>query len=962
MHKRYDDVLIPEAWDQDLLETRQHLASYGDRWWGFLSGSYREARNRLNGLCREELPQDPEQRLSLVDAILEARRHREVIRDHEPLGAGLFGAQWQGEWSDWGVLARILDWIVELYREVGEGQLPQGLIEFLAGDPGIGGLEGKIAAAEDALVEHASSLAAAAQTLGLTEDVRSSLENQPLTAQESSFDAWHRNLDRLQPLVSYNQLSEVCRAEDLEGVLLQAQSWSEAGNRLVDSYRHTWYEGLLERAFRERPALARFDRVNHEHVVKKFRELDRLMIEHNRARLAHAHWQMVPTHEAGGQLGVLKREIQKKRRHLPIRQLVRRAGNAIQALKPVFMMSPLSIANFLEPGALNFDLVVFDEASQVRPVEALGAIARGKQVVVVGDGKQLPPTSFFDRLANADEADEDNLTADLESVLGLFSAQGIPERMLRWHYRSRHESLIAVSNHEFYEDRLVVFPSPDKGREDAGLVYHHLSDTVYDRGGTRSNQGEAKKVAAAVMVHARERPDLTLGVAAFSAAQAQAIEDQLEILRRGDPSCEGFFASHPHEPFFVKNLENVQGDERDVVFISVGYGRIAGGYVPMSFGPLNLDGGERRLNVLITRARRVCELFTNLASDDIDLGRSNARGVRALKTFLRYAKDGELDVPEVTGREPDSPFEESVLRALQQTGYRVETQVGSAGFFIDLAVVDSDKPGRYLLGVECDGATYHSARSARDRDRLRQEVLEGLGWRIHRIWSTDWFRNPEKELERLVKSVEEAKFYDGGPKEGEKRTPRTCPEIVREKQPDGAATPSVPAYETVDGGFIDGDGVSVWVAEIVRVESPVHVREVSRRITEAASLKRTGSRIKAAIEHGCDQAVQEGRARRSGEFLWRPDMQQAPLRDRSHLPDVSRKLEFVAPEEIEATIAKVVADSFGINRKEVPAAVLHLLLGFKRTMGAAQRRVTEVLDGMIAEGKLAEEDNHVTLG
>jgi superfamily I DNA and/or RNA helicase len=309
-----------------------------------------------------------------------------------------------------------------------------------------------------------------------------------------------------------------------------------------------------------------------------------------------------------------EREIQKKRRHLPIRQLVRRAGDAVQAIKPVFMMNPLSIANFLEPGALNFDLVVFDEASQVRPVEALGAIARGKQVVVVGDGKQLPSTSFFDRLMAAEDADVESVTADLENVLGLFSAQGAPERMLRWHYRSRHESLITVSNHEFYEDRLIVFPSPDKGRQDVGLVYHHLSDTVYDRGGTRSNVGEAKRVAEAVMEHARNRPHLTLGVAAFSVAQMQAVEDQLEILRRSDLSCEDFFTAHPHEPFFVKNLENAQGDERDVVFISVGYGRIAGGYVPMPFGPLNLDGGERRLNVLITRARRICEVFTNLTA------------------------------------------------------------------------------------------------------------------------------------------------------------------------------------------------------------------------------------------------------------------------------------------------------------------------------------------------------------
>ncbi len=973
VRERYDEVLIPEAWDQDLLETRQHLASYGNnplRFVWFVFPDYWDAHNRLEGLCRGSLPDNLDQQLALVDAMLEAQRHQRVIRDHETLGASLFGAQWQGERSDWSVLARLVEWIVRLYREVGEGQLPDGLIDFLVGDPARMGLEERIATTESALVDYASSVDAAARLLELEEGARSSLGEQSLTVQESTFDAWQRDLYRLQALVTYNQLSETCRREGLEGVLRQAESWPEAGAKLVDAYRYTWFEGLVERAFRERPALAGFDRVNHEYVVEKFRELDRLVIEHNRARLAHAHWQSVPTHEAGGQLGVLKREIQKKRRHLPIRQLVRRAGDAIQAVKPVFMMSPLSIANFLEPGALGFDLVVFDEASQVRPVEALGAIARGRQVVVVGDGKQLPPTSFFDRLVAAEDADEESMTADLESVLGLFSAQGAPERMLRWHYRSRHESLITVSNHEFYEDRLVVFPSPDRGREAAGLVYHHLPGTVYDRGGTRANVGEAKRVARAVMEHAKERPHLTLGVAAFSVAQMQAVEDQLEILRRADPSREGFFSDHPHEPFFVKNLENVQGDERDVVFISVGYGRTAAGHVPMSFGPLNQDGGERRLNVLITRARVACEVFTNLTADDIDLGRSNARGVRALKTFLRYAKDGELDVPEATGREPDSPFEESVLRALEKEGYRVEPQVGSAVFFIDLAVVDPERPGRYLLGIECDGATYHSARSARDRDRLRQEVLEGLGWRIHRIWSTDWFRNPEEELRRAAEAIEEAKLYRGRPEENGSGTRGRTADVVRDEVPDSVEAPSIPEYERADiritfyGEFHQASPASLGdvVSDIVAVESPIHAQELSRRVTEAAGITRTGSRIRAVIEAAIKSAVRRKKVRRRGDFLWHPEMEVAPLRDRSGLPDASKKLEFVAPEEIEAAIARVVAESYGMDRGEIPGAVVRILLGFRRTTEATQRRITGVLDGAIARGKLVEEGRHVSLG
>lgn len=958
---RYDEVLIPEAWEQDLVETRQHLANHTDKWWRSLSGDYRRARNRIGGLCREGPPADPQEQLALADAVLEARRHREVVGWFEPLGKDLFGERWRGERSDWPELRTLTEWMIELHNDVVGGEVPKGLIDTLADTPGVEGLEQKTSDVENALLEHGPVVEEVLEKLRLREDVRSVLRAQSLTVQEATFDAWDRHFDGLQSLVAFNALSGRCREEGLEGAVRQAESWDGAGTRLVDAFRYTWFEGLAERAFRERPALTHFDRENHEYVAERFRELDRLVLEHNRSRLAHLHWQETPTgRKTGGQLGVLRREMQKKRRHLPIRQLINKAGNAVQALKPVFMMSPLSIANFLEPGVLDFDLVVFDEASQVRPVEALGAISRGKQVVVVGDSKQLPPTSFFDRLMNAEENDEDNITADLESVLGLFVAQGAPERMLRWHYRSRHDSLITVSNNEFYDNRLVVFPSPGRDGEAAGLILHHLNDTVYDRGGTRSNVGEAKRVAEAVMEHARERPHLTLGVAAFSSAQTQAVEDQIEILRRNDPSHEGFFNSHTYEPFFVKNLENVQGDERDAIFISVGYGRTATGSVPMNFGPLNRDGGERRLNVLITRARRRCEVFTNMTSEDIDLGRAGSRGVRALKTFLRYAEGGGLDMPIPTGREPDSPFEEAVLRALQAAGHRVETQVGSAGFFIDLAIVDPDKPGRYVLGIECDGATYHSARSARDRDRLRQEVLEGLGWRIHRIWSTDWFRNPERELARTAEAIEEARIHDGTIQETRPSTVRESPNIEREEKLVPVGSSGAPAYErsnfriSVDGGElhqVDPDSLADILAQIVEIEGPIHVQEVSRRITEAASLSRTGSRIKAVVESSTRSAVRRRMVVRNGDFLWSPEMKEAPVRDRSGLPDGSRKLELVAPEELTAAVERTVANSYGIGREDAAPAALRLL-GFGRVTKAAEGKMEQAIEAAVSQGKV----------
>ena len=479
----------------------------------------------------------------------------------------------------------------------------------------------------------------------------------PFEEQQRVLADWAIRVDEVHDIALVNNALAAVEAEGLHSIAELAEDGQVAPYRLTIALEYARYDRILDRAFAERPALVSFDGASHESQIERFSEMDNLALDHNRHRVAHAHWQGLPSREGAGQLRNLRREMEKKRRHRPIRQLIRETGNAIQAIKPVFMMSPLSIATYIEPGSVRFDLVVFDEASQVRPVDALGALMRAEQAVVVGDARQLPPTSFFDAVTH-DDLDE-NVTANMESILGLMATSGCPSKMLRWHYRSRHESLIALSNREFYENRLEVFPSPDSGKQHVGLRYHHIPDSGYDRGRSRTNRKEAGEVANAVMGHAREHPELTLGVAAFSAAQMEAILDQLELLRRMYPDLEPFFNAHPEEPFFVKNLENVQGDERDVIFISVGYGRDANGQVTMNFGPLSRDGGERRLNVIITRARRRCHVFTNLRADDINLSAAGSAGVRAFKTFLAYAESGDLpsDVPIESGRDVDSPFQ-----------------------------------------------------------------------------------------------------------------------------------------------------------------------------------------------------------------------------------------------------------------------------------------------------------------
>ena len=713
-------VLIEQAWEQNLLTDRQHLINYGEKWWRVFSAKYRKTRARLQGLCTGALPKDNKACLTLVDDILDFQQRKRTYDQYAGLGEALFGAQWNQQRSDWEVLSRLSEWVIALYDDLGKGELPSGIVDFLAGHPDAGGLGEAIEPIEQEAEALRVSLLEVLGKLELSQRYSAGdLLGQPLQPLHEHLRLWRDELDKLYQMARFNQLSAALVQAGLTEVAEQAAQWSRVGSDIVRAFDLTWYSGLVELAYAVSPQLRQFDRIKQEHLVTRFRHLDQASLGHAQTGLAKAIWERMPSVNQPGEMDILRRELNKKRRHIPIRQLINSAGQAIQQIKPVFMMSPMSIASFLPPGRLEFDVVVFDEASQVKAVDAFGAILRGRQIIVVGDTRQMPPTDFFSRDVEMD--DEDNTTSDIESVLAMFRARGTQERYLSWHYRSRHESLIAVSNAEFYDRKLVVFPSPGTNPHATGLKLHYLPDAFYDRGRTRTNREEARAAAKAVMAHAATTPHLSLGVVAFSMAQRDLIQVEVELLRRDNPALEAFFTQqHPTEPFFIKNLENVQGDERDVILISIGYGRNETGRIAKEFGPLNRDGGERRLNVLITRAKLGMEVFSNFRADELELDASARHGVRALKHFLKYAETGELDIPRETGREADSPFELEVMLALRERGYQLEPQVGTAGYFIDIGVKDPDYPGRYVLAIECDGASYHSSRSARDRDRLRQ--------------------------------------------------------------------------------------------------------------------------------------------------------------------------------------------------------------------------------------------------
>ena len=797
----------------------------------------------------------------------------------------------------------------------------------------------------------------------------------------SLFTTWSQSGEGLYQWTSYRDRAERGRALGCADIVNRLSDGRLSPERAVPAFEMAYYEAIFSIMCATDPEISKFDGTLHSRKVVEFSDLDLQRIHVSADEIVRAHSKRIPPRDGGavGPLGILRNELQKKRGHMPIRKLVERAAPALQALKPVFMMSPLSVAQFLTPGAIDFDLLVMDEASQIQPVDALGAVARARQVVVVGDPRQLPPTSFFARMTGSADEDEDDgsRVADIESILGLFTARGLPMRMLRWHYRSKHQSLIAVSNRQFYESKLFVVPSPYTAEAGVGLRFHHIPDGIFDAGGKRCNSLEAKIVAKAIIQHALDYPDLSLGVAAFSVAQRRAILDELELLRRAHPETEGYFHAHPSEPFFVKNLENVQGDERDVIYISVGYGpTVPGGRVPMRFGPLGTEGGERRLNVLISRAKQRCEVFASMTDEDIDPDFAQSRkGVFAFRLFLHYARTGQLTLAESTGRGHDSVFEEQVANALQERGFNVHRQVGLAGFFIDLAIADPERPGRYLLGIECDGAAYHDALSARDRDRLRQSVLESHGWHIHRIWSTDWFQRPQQEMTRLVAAIEAAKAEDEV-----RAAKRVAPQVritaeevgdwtymgvesgVPDEQPPAAAkTPAYveavllrPSHHQEELHEVPRGVLVALVEAAVEAEGPVHFDEVVTRIREAWGLKRAGSRIRDAIHAAADVAERKGTVVRCGDFLSVPGRQPF-LRDRAEASSIGlRKPEAIPVDEVAAGAEAIVRANFGATKDQLVTEIARSL-GFKATSEVLRGRLVEGIELAISRGAIIDQ-------
>ena len=846
----------------------------------------------------------------------------------------LFGASWDLAGAPWDGLAAALRWCDDL-RDLLGGPVEPGVAATLATvtirDPRLPEVLAAYESASGSVGElfnaaGASSLSPQlAGRMGAAKEILSQLRDSVDDVAE-----WYA-FARTRAILHRNDMADPLRfccqkrvpAEQVRPILERA-------------VLETWVDHVLGADLRLREVRAS----DRDALVAEFSKLDKRLIQLAAYEAISVCNDMRPKNIMG-QAGVILREAEKQRKHMPVRKLLDEAKDVVQSIKPCLMMSPLSVSQFL-PSSMRFDVIIFDEASQVKPADAISSIYRGAQLVVAGDQRQLPPTSFFERMDGGDDdAYDEEEPESFESVLDLCKGSGLFTSIpLRWHYRSQHEHLITYSNYSFYDANLLTFPGAVQEADDLGVEVFRV-DGVYRRGGQRDNPIEAQKVGERVLFHAQRHPHLTLGVVAFSEAQASTIDAVLDKLADAHPELRRIREQGRLDGLFVKNLETVQGDERDIIIFSMGYGKDENGKFTMNFGPLTKPGGERRLNVAITRAKRRVEFVTSVGVSDFT-SELASEGGRHLRRYLDFASRREdrmsvLAIPLTQGGgDFESPFEAEVARVVRSWGHDVVPQVGCAGYRVDLSVRDPINSMRFVLGIECDGAMYHSSKVARDRDRLRQEVLEGLGWRLHRIWGPAWYRNRKEQEDRLKQAIEDAMSA----KRAGSATPQapTAPkpvatqvvEVDLDEAPDWVTTYETASVYPVNAStHIESEAgkreIQRIVRSIVEAEGPVHETRILRAVREAFGLGRAGSRIQASFDAALSSMRTKDRSLHlKGGFLWIEGAELTVRVPDPHDPETERPVDEVAPQELELALRLAVGDAKSIEEYALMTYVARL--------------------------------------
>ena len=741
------------------------------------------------------------------------------------------------------------------------------------------------------------------------------------------------HMPHLRNVLRFRNLRKKVNADGFSALVTMIENNAVSEN-FTDFYDCVYFQNMLNRILENSPLLCRFSGSAQNERVKNFCEFDakymaltkKLIFAKLAANLPRRRSGPCPE---GTELGILKRECEKRARQKPVRSLLEQIPTLASVLKPCFLMSPLSVAQYLPAENAPFDLIVFDEASQIPVWDAIGVIARGKQLIVVGDPKQMPPTNFFQK---GESDTDDNIpedTEDLESILDECIAAGVHSAHLNWHYRSRHESLIAFSNHHYYEDRLYTFPAA-RNTEKLGIRFEFVPDGVYDRRATRTNRKEAEALVKYIFDRLERAGGnaRSIGVVTFSQAQKDLIEDLIEKERSLHPALESYFSETQEEPLFVKNLENVQGDERDVILFSIGYAPDNNGRFSMNFGPLNRKGGERRLNVAITRAKEQVVVFSSIHAHQIELSRTNAVGAAHLKYFLDYAEKKINFYSGTDSAESSDGLQNEIADFLIGRGYTVERNVGCSGFRIDLAVRHPEKPEEFLLGIECDNAAYAAQNTARDRDNLRHQVLKGLGWQTYRAWCVDWALDRKQAEEHLLAFIEKVKTAPSETQE----TDSTAREEISESAPEQTAPLRQDTQETLPAVSPNRKEYRIWknlyrlnqedfygnsgrwiiqrqIAEIIETEAPIYENLLKRRVARAWGFSRTGGNIQRVLD-SCLPADDQMTCSGEERVFWAPeqDAAQYSFYRVGSGDENKRTIDEIPPEELANAMYEVLMD------------------------------------------------------
>lgn len=949
--EHYEDSIFSE----DGAEFHSELNSYGIT--RYLSLSYRQLKKQLLSHAVEGYHPGIESLREDAKKLMRVQTIEEETSEYDPLIDQL-GFLYGGRNTDWEQVLAVQEWV----KAVDEAELIEldRVGAFLSN-----GSFDEISTARNQLDKALDTWGSAWSELEeflAVDDVRiegENIEQARLGPIENWLGELQETTDELQEWIQYQDKRDEVLQSPI-GPFLEAYLDAEhAANSLVDSFKRSFYTKWLNEVYHE-TGLESFSATEFDDLVTNFRRLDEQQREYAKAEIQHRvtsrHPKTELQHADSSEQVMLRREIKKSQRHMPLRELFSKAPSLITDLKPCFMMSPLSVAQYIQLGTIQFDTVIFDEASQVMPQDAISSLIRGEQVIIAGDSKQLPPTTFF----SADVETAEDVREDLESILDEASTF-LPQKKLLWHYRSHTNELIEFSNTKYYNGALQTFPD-NSPEEDMGVELEYVENGLYDRGGSSSNKPEARRVLDLIKEHIEKHSDRSLGVVAFSSAQAQAIRDIVQQERDENPVLDAFVSEEDAlEEFFVKSLENVQGDERDSLIFSVGYGPDESGKITMNFGPLNQTGGERRLNVAVTRAKKQIQVVSSLQPGEIDLQRTGARGVRDFKHYLEYAKRGSQALAR-SDSEPqvlhfDSDFEESVYTALESRGFDVVTQVESSGYSIDLAIKHPEKPGKYVLGIECDGAAYHHSKTARDRDRTRQAVLESLGWTIHRIWSPNWASNKEREVDEIAEKVDRL--------------------IEGRVSPDGGASATdierieVDAIPKGERGGIE-DHISDWVEprvakgfdksfedvpleraggvlkELINEFGPIERERAFRTTISRWHITRLGNRIERRLTRVENAMAKQGHIVVHSGFFWPATCpEEIPLRKNTN--NTGREIEEIPLEELAYAAHLILEAGTRMSRRDLILETARLY-DYQRVGSNIKERTGDAVDVLVEEG------------